>query len=141
MAACRKLNMWQANGSKGLKSGGESVTLGGMKSAIQVAATLGLLAVALGAFGAHILRDRVSAAGLAVWQTAVLYHLVHAVAALWAAQKNARVVWLWTAGVVLFSGSLYALVLTDFKKLGMITPLGGLCFLAGWLVLILRPRV
>lgn len=112
-----------------------------MNAAVRVAAVLGLLGVFLGAFGAHIVRDKVSAASLAIWQTAVLYQLIHAVAALWAAQKNALVVWLWTAGVALFSGSLYVLALTDFKKLGMVTPFGGLCFLAGWLVLIVRAKV
>ncbi len=112
-----------------------------MNRALRVAAVLGLLGVALGAFGAHILKDRIPPVRLENWQTAVLYQLIHAVAALWAAQKNPLTVWLWTAGVVLFSGSLYLLAVTSYTKLGMVTPFGGLCFLAGWLVLIVRGKV
>lgn len=106
------------------------------------AAGLGALAVVLGAFGAHAVADVVSPARLATWRTAALYHVVHAAAgvgagvlaahgvraALWAAR------W-FTAGVVLFSGSLYALVLLDIGALGAVAPVGGLAFIAGWGVL------
>jgi len=109
-----------------------------MPIAVQVAAVLGFLGVALGAFGAHYLKDNVAAFNAAVWQTAVLYQLVHAVAALWASGRNPLVVWLWAAGVVFFSGSLYILAVTGIKWLGAITPIGGLLFLAGWLLLIIR---
>jgi uncharacterized membrane protein YgdD (TMEM256/DUF423 family) len=68
----------------------------------------------------------------AIWQTAVLYHLVHAVASLWAAERKPSVAWTWTAGVVLFSGSLYLLALTNIRWLGLVTPLGGILFLIGW---------
>lgn len=112
-----------------------------MKIAVQVAATLGFLGVALGAFGAHELEEILSFKQMTIWQTAVFYQLIHAVAALWAAERKPLVVWLWTAGVLLFSGSLYALTLTGITKLGMITPLGGLLFLAGWLVLAVKPPV
>lgn len=109
--------------------------------AVQVAAVLGFLGVALGAFGAHGLKDLLNANHtLAIWQTAVLYQLVHAAASLWAAERNPLVVWLWAAGVVIFSGSLYVLAVTNIKWLGAITPIGGLLFLAGWVVLIIRPR-
>lgn len=98
------------------------------------------LAVALGAFGAHGLKSRVDAEMLAVWQTAVLYHLVHALGlllvgllALHLPVKAAG--WMLFAGIILFSGSLYLLVLTGVRPLGMVTPLGGVAFLAGWLLL------
>jgi uncharacterized membrane protein YgdD (TMEM256/DUF423 family) len=108
---------------------------------IRLAGTLGFLGVVLGAFGAHGLKERVSPAMLEVWKTGVLYHLVHAVALLalaLGAQRLARpraVATLWTAGVVIFSGSLYALALSGVGTLGAITPLGGLLFIAGWVTL------
>lgn len=112
-----------------------------MPLATQVAAALGLLGVALGAFGAHGLKDLLLANGrLDVWQTAVLYQLVHAVASLWAAGRHPTVVWIWTAGVIIFSGSLYLLAVTNIKWLGAITPIGGLLFLAGWLMIAIKPQ-
>ena len=101
------------------------------------------IAVAAGAFGAHALRDAVTADRLVVWETAARYQMYHALALLvvayLAGQKSAgpaRVSgWLFVAGTVLFSGSLYALTLTGITLLGAITPLGGVAFLAGWLVL------
>lgn len=108
-----------------------------------VAAALGFLGVALGAFGAHGLKSSFEAHGsVETWKTAVLYQLVHAVALLalagWRdshAGPNGRVAALWTAGVVLFSGSLYWLALGGPKLLGPVTPLGGVAFLAGWALL------
>lgn len=100
------------------------------------AAVLGFLGVALGAFGAHALAEHLEAAGrVATWNTAVLYHLLHAVAllALSVGKPHAfPVCFLWIAGVVVFSGSLYVLCLTGVTWWGAITPLGGLAFLAGW---------
>lgn len=101
-----------------------------------------LLAVALGAFGAHGLKSRVSTEMLAVWQTAVLYHLVHALGlllvGLLAVHLPVRAPgWTLLCGIALFSGSLYVMVLTGYRPLGMITPLGGVAFLAGWLLLAL----
>jgi uncharacterized membrane protein YgdD (TMEM256/DUF423 family) len=101
-----------------------------------------LLAVALGAFGAHGLKSRVSAEMLAVWQTAVLYHLVHGLGlllvGLLALHLPVRMAgWTLQGGIVLFSGSLYLMVLTGIRPLGMVTPLGGVAFLAGWLLLAL----
>ena len=113
-------------------------------AATRLAAFAGFLAVALGAFGAHGLKGLLEKnATLAIWQTAALYHLVHAVVLLVLAQKApvARVPFaLFGAGIAVFSGSLYTLALTNLKWLGAITPLGGACLLAGWLALILKPR-
>jgi uncharacterized membrane protein YgdD (TMEM256/DUF423 family) len=106
---------------------------------------LAALGVVLGAFGAHGLKARVGPEHLVTWETAARYHLVHALALLataWAASRwpgpaVSAAGWLFLAGVLLFSGSLYALVLTNARALGAVTPLGGLCFIAGWLALAL----
>ncbi|MEI6337479.1 MAG: DUF423 domain-containing protein [Verrucomicrobiota bacterium] len=112
-----------------------------MQLATQFAAVFGFLGVALGAFGAHGLKAVLSANDTAaVWQTAVLYHLIHSVASLWAAGRNSTVVWFWLAGVVIFSGSLYVLAVSNIKWLGAITPIGGLLFLAGWLFIVVKPQ-
>ena len=101
------------------------------------------LAVALGAFGAHGLKDRLAPEMLAVFETGVRYQMYHALALLavaWACTRwpgaavNASG-WLFVAGTVLFSGSLYVLALSGVRWLGAITPLGGIAFLAGWLCL------
>ena len=102
----------------------------------RVAAVLCFLAVALGAFGAHGLKAILQAHEMvSVWEKAVLYHFLHALAlivlALHAIGTRAPS-FLFLAGIVLFSGSLYLLALTNVRWLGAITPLGGLCFLAGW---------
>lgn len=108
---------------------------------IRVAATLGFLGVALGAFGAHGLKERLSPAMLEVYRTGVLYHLLHAVALLavaLGAEKLARpraVGALFTAGVIVFSGSLYVLSVTGVTALGAVAPLGGLLLMAGWVTL------
>jgi uncharacterized membrane protein YgdD (TMEM256/DUF423 family) len=102
-----------------------------------LAAVLGFTGVALGAFGAHGLKNVLTANGTAaIWQTAVLYQLVHAVASLWAAERRPIVARLWAAGALFFSGSLYALAITNIKWLGAITPVGGVLFLIGWAMLI-----
>ena len=101
------------------------------------------LAVALGAFGAHGLRDRLDAYSMSVYERAVFYHFVHALgilivsAMLPALPKSAAnwVCWLLLAGVVLFSGSLYALAISGNRILGAITPFGGVSFIAAWVVL------
>lgn len=105
-----------------------------------LAALLGFTGVALGAFGAHALKPALEAHGsVETWKTAVLYHLVHAVALLaLASWRDARgatathVAVLWTLGALFFSGSLYWLALGGPKFLGPITPLGGVAFLLGW---------
>ena len=109
----------------------------------RIAATLCFLAVALGAFGAHSLKETLTANGtLDAWNKAVLYHLTHAVALLVLAlhgATNRGALYLLMAGVIIFSGTLYVLALTNVRWLGAITPIGGLCFLAGWAWLIISP--
>jgi uncharacterized membrane protein YgdD (TMEM256/DUF423 family) len=109
----------------------------------RIAAALCLLAVVLGAFGAHSLRSTLEMRGtLEVWNKAVLYHFIHAIALLVLAlygMVNRGAWWLLFAGILLFSGSLYAIALTNLRWLGPVTPLGGLCFLAGWILLIIAP--
>jgi uncharacterized membrane protein YgdD (TMEM256/DUF423 family) len=108
-------------------------------------ALFAFVGVAAGAFGAHALRSRVTPDLLAVFETGVRYHLLHALALFAAAWVNtqwpgraARASgWLFIAGIVIFSGSLYLLVLTGARWLGAITPFGGVCQLAGWLALAL----
>jgi len=102
------------------------------------ASLLGFTGVALGAFGAHALKETLATNGtMATWQTAVLYHLVHVVA-LVALPGGPWVGRCWMAGVVLFSGSLYWLALGGPKILGPVTPLGGVAFLLGWALLAWR---
>jgi uncharacterized membrane protein YgdD (TMEM256/DUF423 family) len=109
----------------------------------RIAAIVCFLAVALGAFGAHSLRTTLATSGmLDVWNKAVFYHFLHAVALLALALHgagNRGAHYLLLAGILLFSGSLYLLALTNVRWLGAITPLGGLCFLAGWAWLIIAP--
>lgn len=109
----------------------------------RTAAGLCFLAVAFGAFGAHGLKNILQANGTSnVWQTAVLYHLAHAIALVALAlhgAANRGACYLLLAGIAIFSGSLYALALTNLRWLGAITPVGGLCFLAGWAWLIILP--
>lgn len=108
-----------------------------------LAAISGFLAVALGAFGAHALKTRLTPEMLAVWRTGVDYQFYHALALLLlgmlARQTPSGTLDLaggcFAAGIVLFSGSLYALALSEVRVLGAITPFGGLLFLAGWLLL------
>ncbi len=101
----------------------------------RLAAALGAIGIALGAFGAHGLQDLVAPERLETWETASRYHLLHAVAMLALPDDARRTRQLWLAGVTLFSGSLYALVLLDLPILGAVTPLGGLSFIAGWALL------
>ncbi|MBL9013166.1 MAG: DUF423 domain-containing protein [Myxococcales bacterium] len=94
------------------------------------------LAVAAGAFGAHGLKDRLDARALEVFETAARYHMYHALAlvlcGIIATRGATTAGWILQAGIVIFSGSLYALALTGVKGLGAITPIGGLAFLVGW---------
>ena len=103
------------------------------------------LAISLGALGAHKLEPQLLANGtLEAWKTAALYHLVHSVALYFLAALQSRdpdrfarmTMWLWFGGILLFSGSLYGLALTQWPVLGPITPLGGLSFIAGWIILL-----
>jgi uncharacterized membrane protein YgdD (TMEM256/DUF423 family) len=103
------------------------------------------LAVAAGAFGAHGLRARLAPDMLAVFETGARYQMYHGLALLavaWAAERwpggyAHAAGWLFVAGIVIFSGSLYVLSITGVRWLGAITPLGGLCFLVGWVALAL----
>jgi uncharacterized membrane protein YgdD (TMEM256/DUF423 family) len=111
---------------------------------VRIAALLCFLAVAFGAFGAHALKSTLEANGLAdAWKTAVLYHFLHAIALLVLALLGAgprAVWWLLFSGIIIFSGSLYAMGLTNVRWLGAVTPIGGLLFMAGWLWLAIAPR-
>ncbi len=111
----------------------------------KTAAAMAAIGIGLGAFGAHGLEGILENNGSTeTWKTAVLYHLVHAVAIYFAAAIDgirpiAHARWamrLWLAGILLFSGSLYGLALTGWGVLGPITPLGGLAFIAGWVLLL-----
>lgn len=112
--------------------------------AIQLAAISGFLSVALGAFGAHGLKNRLTAEMMAIYQTAVEYHFYHTLALLltgvllsvWGkstALTTASIAYV--AGIVIFCGSLYLLSITGIRWLGAITPIGGVAFLLGWLSL------
>jgi uncharacterized membrane protein YgdD (TMEM256/DUF423 family) len=110
-----------------------------------IAAIFLALAVMLGAFGAHGLRGRLDAYSMGVWEKAVFYHFIHALGMLIvslmpraAALPKAGaewVCWLLLAGILIFSGSLYVLAVSGVRMLGAITPIGGLAFLAAWLLL------
>ncbi|MFP6584151.1 MAG: DUF423 domain-containing protein [Candidatus Hydrogenedentota bacterium] len=116
----------------------------------KITAVLGVAGVGLGAFGAHGLEDRLSVEMLEVYQTGVFYHLIHVVAlfaltlaseSLWQGKAATRVAISWVLGIILFSGSLYVLAVSGISKLGMITPFGGLAFIAGWVFIVgLRPN-
>ena len=112
---------------------------------IKVAGFLMFMAVALGAFGAHALKAHLAEPMLETYRTAVLYHFIHALglfAIAWMKTitpdpKVDLAGLLLVGGIVLFSGSLYALAITGFRALGMLTPIGGLFFLAGWITVML----
>jgi uncharacterized membrane protein YgdD (TMEM256/DUF423 family) len=107
-----------------------------MRLWLGLAAVNGALAVAAGAFAAHGLRAQLAPDMLAVWDTGARYHMFHALAMAIAALAGSR--WspgLFLAGIVLFSGSLYALALTGIPWLGVVTPLGGVALIAGWICL------
>ena len=128
-----------------------------LRSLLVWACSAGLLAVVLGAFGAHGLKGRLSPEAMASFETGVRYQLIHALAlftAAWLAERTGTRLpllagALWCAGIVLFSGSIYLLAtrallsIEGWRWLGPITPLGGLCLIAGWAVLlaaVLRAR-
>lgn len=114
------------------------------KRMIQIAAFIGFAGVALGAFGAHALKTLLTSQQLGWWATAVQYQLVHALVLLvigvWHLQQPQawlrRSAWFMVLGVLLFSGSLYSMALTDIRVLGAVTPLGGSCWLIGWGLLV-----
>lgn len=112
-----------------------------MSRLLTIACILGAVGVGLGAFGAHSLEERLeSLETTAIYETATLYHLVHAVAMALAAtlaakQRLAGVAsWLFLVGIVVFSGSLYTLAISGVRWWGAVTPIGGVAFIAGWIV-------
>jgi uncharacterized membrane protein YgdD (TMEM256/DUF423 family) len=116
---------------------------------VSLGAGSALIAVAAGAFGAHALRSRLEPASLAIFETGARYQMYHALALVavgfalsqWPASRSAVWAgWLFAAGTMLFSGSLYLLALSGVRWLGAITPLGGVAFMLGWLCLALSPR-
>ncbi|HQH71704.1 MAG TPA: DUF423 domain-containing protein [bacterium] len=109
-----------------------------------IACVAGGLGVALGAFAAHGLRDRLEPRMLEIFETGVRYQMVHALAlltvslsgsSLWPSHWTPSACWAWTFGILVFSGSLYLLAVTGLRWLGAITPLGGIAFIAGWICL------
>ena len=108
------------------------------RTLLTIAGTLGFSAVLLGAFGAHGLRDKIAPPMLEIYRTGVLYHLVHALAVFAVALAADRlrrprlVAGLFTAGIAIFSGTLYLLAITGVMKLGAVTPIGGVLLMAGW---------
>ena len=116
-----------------------------LKIAFIFASLAGALGVVLGAFGAHALRGSIEPRLLETFQTAVQYQLIHALALLlvsltmgWLGQSLSFEIsaYAFMAGIILFSGSLYGLVLTEMRWLGPVTPLGGFCLIVGWLALL-----
>jgi uncharacterized membrane protein YgdD (TMEM256/DUF423 family) len=112
------------------------------RTLLTIAGTLGFSAVLLGAFGAHGLRDKVAPPMLEIYRTGVLYHLVHALAVFAVALAADRlrrprlVAGLFTAGIAIFSGTLYLLAITGVMKLGAVTPIGGVLLMASWAAVI-----
>ncbi|AIE86766.1 DUF423 domain-containing protein [Fimbriimonas ginsengisoli] len=110
---------------------------------VSLGAWLAGIAVALGAFGTHALKDRLSEKAMETWHTAVQYHALHALALVvvglvcaYAETKMVRAAgWLFAAGIVIFGGTLYAYALTGIVGFAIVTPLGGLCFILGWAAL------
>ena len=116
-----------------------------LKIAFIFAGCAGTLGVLLGAFGAHALRGSIEPRLMETFQTAVQYQLIHALALLlvsltmgWLGQSLSFEIsaYAFIAGIILFSGSLFGLVLTEIRWLGPVTPLGGLCLIVGWLALL-----
>jgi uncharacterized membrane protein YgdD (TMEM256/DUF423 family) len=117
-----------------------------MKAFIIIGAINAFIAVALGAFGAHGLADKLEPKYLDIWKTGVTYQMFHATGILVIGLLLSKVTtspqftwagWLMVLGIILFSGSLYVLSLTKIGILGAITPLGGVCFLAAWVLIII----
>ena len=110
-------------------------------TAMRISAAAGFIAVAFGAFGAHALKEILAQNGTtAIWEKAVFYHFIHAVMLFVIAGRKPFLAFAWWsffAGIVIFSGSLYLLAVTNVKWLGAITPIGGAAFLAGWTCLFL----
>ena len=113
-------------------------------TATRIAAAAGLIAVMLGAFGAHGLKDLLAHNGTAaIWEKAVFYHFIHAVMLFILAERKvfpAFAWWSFLAGIMIFSGSLYLLAVTNLHWLGAVTPVGGVSLIAGWAWLMLPEK-
>lgn len=116
-----------------------------MQTILMIGCIMMVLAVALGAFGAHALKKKLNADMMKVYETGVQYHIAHGLGMLLIGTLGQNLThstlavtagWLLCIGIILFSGSLYVLSFTGVRKLGAITPLGGLAFIAGWIVLL-----
>lgn len=116
-----------------------------MQTILLIGCIMMVLAVALGAFGAHALKKKLNADMMKVYETGVQYHIAHGLGMLLIGTLGQNLThstlavtagWLLCIGIILFSGSLYVLSFTGVRKLGAITPLGGLAFIAGWIVLL-----
>ena len=113
-----------------------------------IGAISGFLVVILGAFGAHGLKDILDEYGKSIYEKAVLYHMVHTMAILVLGlidkiqpeMQLSLAGWAFIFGIILFSGSLYVLAVTGFKWMGMITPIGGVMFIIGWVMLFLKVK-
>ena len=113
---------------------------------LMIGAISGCLVVVMGAFGAHTLKDILDDYGKSIYNKAVLYHMFHSIALLILGLINKIqpeiqlfiVGWSFLFGIILFSGSLYILAITGIKPLGMITPIGGILFIIGWVLLVLK---
>ena len=113
---------------------------------LMIGAISGCLVVVMGAFGAHALKDILDDYGKSIYNKAVLYHMFHSIALLILGLINkiqpeislSISGWSFLFGIILFSGSLYILAITGIKPLGMITPIGGVLFIIGWILLILK---
>jgi uncharacterized membrane protein YgdD (TMEM256/DUF423 family) len=113
-------------------------------TALRISALIGFLAVGLGAFGAHGLKDLLTRnETVNIWEKAVFYHFIHTIMLFILARRSPLPLGPWFSflgGILIFSGSLYLLAVTNLKWFGAITPIGGLSFLAGWLWLIIAPE-
>ncbi len=113
-----------------------------------IGAISGFLVVILGAFGAHGLKDILDEYGKSIYEKAVLYHMFHTMAILVLGliekiqpeMQLSLAGWAFLIGIILFSGSLYILAVTGFKWMGMITPIGGVMFIIGWVMLLLKVK-
>ena len=102
--------------------------------------------IVLGAFGAHALKDQLSSYSISIYEKAVLYQMFHALGILLVTMLGSQIdsvdfsssIYCFIAGIVLFSGSLYILAITDMKWLGMITPVGGMLFIVGWFLVLFK---
>jgi uncharacterized membrane protein YgdD (TMEM256/DUF423 family) len=133
---------WKSSFAAGLKPGNNFVAMSNSR-AMRVAALMGVLAVGLGAFGAHGLKAVLVQNGkVEIWEKAVFYHFIHTVMLFVLAMRNPlpRGPWFsFLIGILVFSGSLYVLALTNLNWWGAVTPIGGVSFMVGWVWLVVCP--